>query len=157
MLEGAWILMLSFGLSVRETRPLAAVVALKGLASYLAFVFISESAPVTADLVTGAVGVVIAMRTKSMRGDLIAALFVIFPLIHGFYWSAWEVGVWYPKTYYWLLAGLYTLMAAAACPWEKRHAWSGLVGFWRGALAVARGPDMRKRTTRGRDVYRRRR
>ncbi|MFX5415799.1 hypothetical protein ABTD17_19220, partial [Acinetobacter baumannii] len=72
--EVLWTLLLALAYRSRRTTPLADVLALKWAASYICFIFVDETAPIYTDFAVGMIGVVVAVRHNSFRGDCTALL-----------------------------------------------------------------------------------
>lgn len=120
MIEGLWAALLILAASHRVTRPLALLLALKWAANYAAFRLIAETAPALIDVALGTVGVIWASRRHALWADVVIAGFILTPLVHGWYWFQYAAGSVSPFAYYWLIAGLFT-MQAAALAWLGGH------------------------------------
>ncbi len=122
MIEWLWAGLLVLAASHRGSRALALLLALKWAANYAAFRLVGEGAPALVDVALGTVGVVWASRRRAWWSDVVIAGFVLTPLVHAWYWLPQASGAVSAITYYWLVAGLFTVqIAALAWPAAREH------------------------------------
>lgn len=120
MIEWLWAGLLVLAASHRDARVLALLLAFKWAANYAAFHLIGEGAPALVDVAVGTVGVVWASRHRAWWSDIVAAGFVLTPLVHVWYWFPQAPGVVSALAYYWLVVGLFTTQVAALA-WPAVH------------------------------------
>lgn len=130
LMEWLWASLLILGASYRPARPFALLLALKWASNYTAFRLIGETAPALIDIALGAVGVIWASRLQQRWADVVIAGFVLTPLLHAWFWLQPQPGALSPSAYYWMVAGLFSVQAAAvAWPAAHRHG-RGLLRRW---------------------------
>lgn len=129
-MEWLWACLLLVAATHTTTRALALLLALKWASNYTAFRLIGETAPALVDIALGTVGVIWASRLHQRWADVVIAGFVLTPLVHAWYWLQPQPGALSPIAYYWIVAGLFAMQAAAlAWPAGRRRARSLLRRF----------------------------
>lgn len=130
MIEAVWIAALLAAASIRGRWLLAVLVLAKGVSSWslsllsgqtfmiFGLPVLGEFIPTISDVVIGTVAIPLCLSRASFRGDVLAILFVVFPMIHWLYWSAWEVGLWFASEYKSGLGFAYSAMVAMVFPWR---------------------------------------
>jgi hypothetical protein len=109
--EWLWTGLLCLAAVDRRTRPLAVLLAAKAAANYAAAFSGAWAAVPVIDVAAGSLGVWLAMQMRDERGPILAALFVVVPVVHGWHWLLWDAGIWVGVQYHALMLGLFTAQA----------------------------------------------
>lgn len=114
MIECLWSCLLVLASLNRTTRPLAFLLGAKAALCYALALSGFWTAPALIDVGAGTVGVVLALRLPQQRiGAILAASFVVAPLIHAWHWGLWANGVYVGVQYYWVMLGLFSAQVLA--------------------------------------------
>lgn len=120
-MEFAWIALLAVAYLDRRVRPLADLLVVKWVLSYVGILFLTDWMPMMTD---AAIGVVCLAATRlTLRREIVGGIIIASMLVHAAYWTSWEHGIWWPGTYKVLENGLYTLAVLTLMPWERVRAW----------------------------------
>lgn len=113
MIEAGWACLLCLAMLDRSTRPLALLLGVKWALNYYAVSLGCWTVPPYIDIAAGTVGVVWAQDISRRQGAIIAACFVVAPLVHAWHWMLWAEGVYVGVQYWAVMLGLFSAQTCA--------------------------------------------